>query len=152
MSIGNSSSFGVGRVPLFSRFTNKKKVFLADWDEYKKSIYDEVDRILNARSFLSFSSMRKEGRRTVRAYGLADFLHMSPQSRQEAAVLADMIKDTIHAYEPRILVSSVSIELPRPLRGALFAKINAMIRAAECPNKSMTFPIHVGGMSREIQK
>jgi type VI secretion system lysozyme-like protein len=149
MAIASSSSFE--KAPLFSRFSRGSREFF-DWDEYKKSICEEVDHILNTRSFVPFSMVDVEEQRTVLTYGLADFLHLSPQSRQEAIELSNMIKKTINAYEPRIRVSTVSIELPRPQRGALFAKIEAVVCAAECPEKNMTFPVYVGDAGGKTKK
>lgn len=106
------------------------------------SVVAEVTLLLNTRS--PFSGGVGVSRRTVLEYGLADFSHYSPGSRQDAQLLAKLIRETVIAYEPRLVIDSVTVETPRSSRDCLSALISGYVRKRDRSIVSVTFPVSVG--------
>lgn len=106
------------------------------------SVVAEVTRLLNTRA--PFFSNSAGLRRTVLEYGMPDFSHYSPCSRRDAQLLANLIRETISAYEPRLVVDSVTVDAPRPCRDALSAFIVGSVWRRDCSLVSVGFPVAVG--------
>jgi predicted component of type VI protein secretion system len=102
-----------------------------------------VEILLNTRSPLSLTVCTNLSRRTVIDYGLPDFLHLSPLSRAASYQLAGVVKDTIDAHEPRLFVTSVDIQLPRPCRDVFRVLITGKIKNINGGLENVTFPVDV---------
>lgn len=107
-------------------------------------IIREVRRLLSTRSSLPVSEALRDRRRTVVDYGMSDFVHFSPRSRQDSRQLASLIQTTITAYEPRLRVMSVSVETPRSHRDAIFAIVKGHIERPDGSLAQVHFPVRVG--------
>jgi len=121
-----------------------------DQEELKVLERDDVDDVilaveilLNTRSPLSLTVCTNLSRRTVIDYGLPDFLHLSPLSRAASYQLAGVVKDTIDAHEPRLFVTSVDIQLPRPCRDVFRVLITGKIKNINGGFENVTFPVDV---------
>ena len=108
-----------------------------------KSVIKDVEKLLNTRSASSLSHCSNVQRRTVLDYGMPDFLHLSPLSRAAALELAKAVKDTIDAHEPRIVVNSVEVQLPRPCRDIFRVLIDGVVITIQGEAKPVIFPIDV---------
>ena len=102
-----------------------------------------VEILLNTRSPLSLTVCTNIARRTVIDYGLPDFLHLSPLSRSASYQLAEVVKKTITAHEPRLIVASVEIQLPRPCRDMFRVLITGKVIAINGDFENITFPVNV---------
>lgn len=102
-----------------------------------------VETLLNTRSPFSLTVCTNLTRRTVIDYGLPDFLHLSPLSRAASYQLAQAVKDTIAAHEPRLLVTSVDVHLPRPCRDVFRVLITGTIRTLNGSLEKVSFPVDV---------
>ncbi len=115
------------------------------------SVVREVTLLLNTRSPLSASASAALPRRTVLEYGLADFLHLSPVSMDDAKQLARFIREAIVAYEPRLQVDNVVIDTPRPCRDAVYAVISGQVRKRDLSIVPVHFPVQVAVAARSIE-
>lgn len=106
------------------------------------SVIAEVTLLLNTRA--PFSTNTGSSRGTVLEYGLADFSHYSPGSRQDAQLLANLIRETVIAYEPRLVVDSVTVDAPRSSRDSLSALICGHVRKRDHSMVPVRFPVSVG--------
>lgn len=102
-----------------------------------------VEILLNTRSPFSLSVCTALSRRTVIDYGLPDFLHLSPLSRAASYQLARAVKDTITAHEPRLIVTSVDVQLPRPCRDVFKVLIAGTIKTLTGSLEKVSFPVDV---------
>lgn len=113
----------------------------------KKDDIDEVilsvEILLNTRSSMSLTECTNLARRTVIDYGLPDFLHLSPLSRAASYQLAGAVKDAIAAHEPRLVVTSVDVQLPRPCRDVFRVIITGKIKSINGLFEKVTFPVDV---------
>ena len=108
-----------------------------------EDVIRSVDILLNTRSPLSLTGCTNLARRTVIDYGLPDFLHLSPLSRSASYQLAEAVKETIAAHEPRLLVASVDIQLPRPCRDIFRVLISGKVKTICGDFENVVFPINV---------
>lgn len=113
-----------------------------DFVDEVESVIAEVTLLLNTRSSLSASEIGSE-RRTVVDYGLADFVHFSPLSRQDSQKLANLMFKTIVAYEPRFLVDSVTVDTPRPYRDKVCAIVSGRVCKRDKSLVTVRFPVQV---------
>jgi type VI secretion system lysozyme-like protein len=111
------------------------------------SVIAEVTLLLNTRAAFDFNQLNEGSRRCVLGYGLQDFIHLSPRSKQDAQVLADAIYKSISAHEPRLVLESVIVETPRPSRDAVTALITGYISRSENSQEPLTFSVVVGAAS-----
>lgn len=130
---------------LFYRFGGN--VDAADSDEFSEfdevgSVVAEVTLLLNTRA--PFSKNIGSQRMTVLEYGLADFSHYSPGSRQDAKLLEKLIRETVSAHEPRIVVDSVTVDTPRSSRDCLSVLISGYVRKGDYSMVPVRFPVSVG--------
>lgn len=128
------------------RFGAANDVGFVVFDEVS-SVVAEVTLLLNTRS--PFSASQEPGlmRRTVLGYGLADFSHYSPSSRQDALFLANFIRQTVTAYEPRLVVDNVTVDTPRLSRDCLSATISGYVRKRDRSTVPISFPVTVGAQA-----
>jgi type VI secretion system lysozyme-like protein len=108
-----------------------------------KDIIRAVGILLNTRSPFSLTACKNLPRRTVIDYGLPDFLHLSPLSRAASYQLAGAVSETITAHEPRLVVTSVDVQLPRPCRDIFRVLISGKIKNTNGEFENVTFPIDV---------
>lgn len=111
------------------------------------SVIAEVTLLLNTRAAVDSTHLNEGLRRCVLGYGLEDFIHLSPQSKQDAQVLADAISKSISAHEPRLHLESVIVETPRPSRDAVTALITGYVARSENHKEPVTFSVLVGAAS-----
>jgi type VI secretion system protein ImpF len=83
------------------RVLSKKKL----WE----SVYRELGRLLNTRCPTPLPLISEE-ERTVINYGIPDFTSLSPQSSVDRQLIAQIIGQTITAYEPRLRNVRVNVE------------------------------------------
>ncbi len=102
-----------------------------------------VETLLNTRSPFSLTVCAALSRRSVIDYGLPDFLHLSPLSRAASYKLAGTVKDAISAHEPRLVVTSVDIQLPRPCRDVFKVLIAGTVKMLNGRLEKVSFPIDV---------
>lgn len=114
-----------------------------DWQV--RSIEREVSRLLNTRA--PFASSSLPDRRTVIHHGLPDFLHLSPQALRDTQILANMLSDSIRAFEPRIALSEVTVHSPRDSRDGLRAHVKGWVHSAN-GHAMVSFPVHVTGLKQ----
>lgn len=102
-----------------------------------------IENLLNTRSPFSLTICTALSRRTVIDYGLPDFLHLSPLSRAASYQLARAVKDTITAHEPRLLITSVDVHLPRPCRDVFRVLISGAVKTLAGSLEKVSFPVDV---------
>lgn len=74
---------------------------ILDREELKKSVRQELGRLLNTRCSLSLHRLG-ETERSVVNYGIPDFSSLSPHNADDRALIASIIGQTIAAFEPRL--------------------------------------------------
>jgi len=105
-------------------------------------VIESIKVLLNTRSPFSMTDCEQVARRTVLDYGMPDFLHLSPVSREAVYRLARSVEKVIQAHEYRIRVVSVEIKVPRPCRDIFIVMITGEINTRS-GKKSVAFPVDV---------
>jgi len=59
-------------------------------------------------------------------------------------LLADLIREALVAYEPRLIIDSVTVDTPRPSRDCLSALISGHVRKRDYSMIPVRFPVSVG--------
>ena len=101
------------RTPLFERLTDLDRLQrqepnpqrVLDSDELKRSVRDEVSRLLNTRC-----PVREDRNGAVIDYGLPDFSWMSAASETDRQQLAATISRKVAKFEPRLREVRVTLE------------------------------------------
>ena len=109
----------------------------------KEEVIHAVSVLLNTRSPFSLSVCSKLTRRTVLDYGLPDFLHLSPLSREASYELARAVREAIEAHEKRLIVGTIDVQLPRPSREIFRVVVTGSIRTRRGDLERVSFPIEV---------
>lgn len=108
------------------------------------SVISAVGILLNTRSPYSASAIAQMHRRTVLDYGLPDFFHHASMGKEDVVTLANLIRNTIAAHEPRFCVESVSVDRRRQGRGVLDVTISGRLFDKERAGPLVSFPVEVG--------
>lgn len=129
--------------PLFDRFILPRVgSSVRGVDSEVAEVIESIGVLLNTRSPFSLSDCEQMPRRTVLDYGMPDFLHISPVSRDAIHQLARSVQSVIQAHESRITVIAVEIDVPRPCRDTFRVLITGEINTRN-GKESVMFPVEV---------
>jgi type VI secretion system protein ImpF len=122
------------RMPLFDRLVDRdprlhhemRPTRTLDRRGLRESVRRELEQLFNTRCpFLAHRLPIRE--RTVIDYGVPDFSVFTPRSYDDRVRLAELLRRTIEAFEPRLIDVQVSLELhpgnDRALLGVIEAKL-----------------------------
>lgn len=115
--MGSSHNTGGARALLFERLVdselNRKEESppfrVLSRRELWESVRRELGQLLNTRCPVPLHRLAEE-ERTVINYGIPDFTSLSPQSANDRKLIAEIIGQTITAYEPRLRNVRVQVE------------------------------------------
>ncbi len=109
------------------------------------SVITEVTLLLNTRAPFDTEELDSGLRNCILGYGIQDFIHLSPRSKQDTKVLAQAISASIAAHEPRLYLESVVVESPRACRDSVSAVITGYVHKSGSNKKDLvSFPVLVG--------
>jgi len=139
------------RAPLFDRLSLTPEVKTArankgflDRIGQRESLQRELSRLLNTRSPTPTGKKSPPGGRTVIDYGLPDYSAMYTRSTEDQKKLADLVRRTVEAYEPRLSQVKVEAEVLGDSEKAVMVRI-----AGELSNGSImervSFTLQVTG-------
>jgi type VI secretion system protein ImpF len=98
-------------MPLFDRLSTSGDAWLQGDDALRQSVEQELSRLLNTRSHLSFEAFGlSDG--TVVDYGVPDFSERSLRSDSDRDAIAAAIRRAITLFEPRLSGASVTFKFP----------------------------------------
>lgn len=133
------------RAPLFDRFGDEDgegaSSFLA-WHPARRdgfglslsaledSIATELDRLLNTRCAASLEQLTSRTR-GVLDYGLPDYSALHTADLAQRRLLAELVRDTVVAFEPRLRAVQVEVELMPNSRHALEVRVSGHVLAAD---------------------
>jgi len=107
------------RPPLFDRLSLTHEIKggrvaasgMLDREGQRESLQRELNRLLNTRSTFSTGKKGQKDERTVVDYGLPDYSAMYTRSTEDQKKLADMVRRTVEAFEPRLGQIKVDAEV-----------------------------------------
>lgn len=100
-------------MPLFDRLAASGEAWLPGNDALRQSVEQELSRLLNTRSRLTFEAFaRIDG--TVIDYGIPDFSERSLRSDTDRDAIAGVVRRAIMMFEPRLSEPTVTFTLPSP--------------------------------------
>lgn len=110
-----SSASRLVRAPLLDRLIDdqpdggaEKPPFRAQTRaEYGRSVMRDLGWLFNARVVALYNDV--VGSRTVIDYGVQDFTHLIPNSEADRTTLAKWIRQSLKAYEPRLIIKQVQV-------------------------------------------
>ena len=96
-------------MPLFDRLSTSGDAWLQGDDALRQSVEQELSRLLNTRSHLTFEAFGlSDG--TVIDYGVPDFSERSLRSDADRDAIAAAIRHAISLFEPRLSDATVSFK------------------------------------------
>jgi type VI secretion system protein ImpF len=98
--------------------------------QWREAVRRDLEWLLNTRCPVPASELARRGR-TVLEYGLPDVVALTPQSTQDHRRVAELIAETIAAYEPRL--QGVRVQVARVRRNALDIRIDARLVTDRTP-------------------
>jgi type VI secretion system protein ImpF len=115
--MGRSHNTGGARALLFERLVDLELERKEESPPFRvltrrelwESVRRELGQLLNTRCPVPLSLLGEE-ERTVINYGIPDFTSLSPQSAHDRKLIADIISQTITAFEPRLRNVRVGVE------------------------------------------
>jgi type VI secretion system protein ImpF len=112
--MADSRNTGGARALLFERLvkleSQQKEPFrILTREELWNSVCRELGQLLNTRCPVPLHLLGEE-ERTVINYGIPDFTSLSPQNTSDRQLIANIIGQTIAAFEPRLRNVRVSVE------------------------------------------
>lgn len=137
------------RVPLFDRLvdldprsaTEPEPLRVLDRDGLLESVRREVGLLLNTRCALTLEELA--GReRTALEYGLPDFSHLHTRDPRAHHALADRIRETVAAYEPRLRQVRIAVEPLRNSQRELLARVDALLVVGDV-TEAVSFPVAI---------
>jgi type VI secretion system lysozyme-like protein len=137
------------RAPLFDRLvdldplskTEAEPLRVLDRDDLLASVRREVGRLLNTRCTLTLEEM--QGReRTVLEYGLPDFSHLHTRDPRAHEALAERIRETVAAYEPRLRQVRIAVEPLRNSQRELLVRVDALLVIGDV-TEAVSFPVAI---------
>ncbi|MET0398949.1 MAG: type VI secretion system baseplate subunit TssE [Longimicrobiaceae bacterium] len=137
------------RAPLFDRLvdldplskTEAEPLRVLDRDGLLASVRREVGRLLNTRCTLTLEEL--EGReRTVLEYGLPDFSHLHTRDPRAHEALAERIRETVTAYEPRLRQVRIAVEPLRNSQRELLVRVDALLVIGDV-TEAVSFPVAI---------
>jgi type VI secretion system lysozyme-like protein len=107
------------RAPLFDRLSLTAEVKgervaaagLLDRAGQRESLQRELNRLLNTRSTFLTGKKGQKDERTVVDYGLPDYSAMYTRSTEDQKKLAELVRRTVEAFEPRLSQVKVDAEV-----------------------------------------
>ena len=113
----SSHNTGGGRALLFERLVDleperkeePQPFRVLSREELWESVRRELGQLLNTRCPVPLHLLGEE-ERTVINYGIPDFTSLSPQSGNDRKLIADIITQTVAAFEPRLRNVRVNVE------------------------------------------
>lgn len=112
-----------------------------DRDALLASVRREVERLLNTRCTLAAEEL--EGReRTVLEYGLPDFSHLHTRDPRAQEALAEQVRATVAAYEPRLRQVRIAVEPLRNSQRELRVRVDAMLVVGDVV-EAVSFPVAI---------
>ncbi|HEY0006426.1 MAG TPA: type VI secretion system baseplate subunit TssE [Pyrinomonadaceae bacterium] len=115
------------------RILNKK--------ELKESVRRELERLLNTRCSVP-THLLGDVERTIINYGIPDFSSFSAQNADDQRRLAQIIRETINAFEPRLRQVQVTVEPFQKSNRALWVKIDGVLLIGSV-TEPVSFPVLV---------
>jgi type VI secretion system protein ImpF len=98
-------------MPLFDRIAASGDAWLHGDDALRQSVEQELSRLLNTRSRLTFEAFgQSDG--TVVDYGVPDFSERSLRSDTDRDAIAAVIRRAIAMFEPRLADATVKFTFP----------------------------------------
>ncbi len=137
------------RVPLFDRLVDldprsgveAEPLRVLDRDGLLESVRREVGLLLNTRCALTLEELA--GReRTALEYGLPDFSHLHTRDPRAHDALADRIRETVAAYEPRLRQVRITVEPLRNSQRELLARVDALLVVGDV-TEAVSFPVAI---------
>jgi type VI secretion system protein ImpF len=128
------------RMPLFDRLVDRDRFLrrelrpmrTLDRRGVKESVRRELEQLFNTRC--PVPAHRLAGRlRSVIDYGIPDFSTFSARNFDDRQRLADILRDAIEVYEPRLAQVSVSVEPKAGDDFVLVARIEAVLITENVP-------------------
>lgn len=107
--------------------------------ELKESVRRELGRLLNTRCSVS-TQLHGEEEQTVLEYGIPDFSSFSAQNSDDHQRIAQIVRQAISVFEPRLQQVQVSVERYRDSHRALWVKIDAVL-VIDSVIEPVSFPV-----------
>jgi type VI secretion system protein ImpF len=120
--------------PLFERLTDLEPATGAEKQPqrmltpaaFRQSIARELDRLLNTRAPVAAQELEARERSTV-DYGIPDLSLFGQHDFDSETRLAEMVRDAVAVFEPRLLRPKVRIERAQRRQGALIVRVDGEI-------------------------
>jgi type VI secretion system protein ImpF len=97
--------------PLFDRLAASGEAWLQGDDALRQSVEQELSRLLNTRSRLTFEAFGRTDGTTI-DYGVPDFSERSLRSDTDRDAIAGAIRHAIMMFEPRLSGATVHFTFP----------------------------------------
>ncbi len=144
------------RAPLFDRLTDQAPevqkeatpLRLYDREAVIASVERDLQRLLNTRR--ATPGLLRPSEATVLDYGIPSFTHLSSASDVDHRILADLIRQAIQIFEPRVQDITVRFDRVPGSARELFGSISCALRLGT-HLEPLTFPIVLGQTEGEIR-
>jgi type VI secretion system protein ImpF len=121
--------------PLFERLTDlapeaeteRQPLRMLTPAALRQSIARELDRLLNTRAPVAADTLAARARSTI-DYGIPDLSLFGPRDLDSETRLAQMVRQAIETYEPRLAAPQVRIERSAVRNGALVVHVDGELR------------------------
>ena len=110
-------------------------------DELKTFIRRDLEWLLGTRRTLQRDTP-PNGDLTVTEYGIPDFAPVSPADQQALQRIADTVRDTIEAFEPRLRDITVRVGPAPQTPSAVRVSVDAQLVVGDI-REPVSFPFHV---------
>lgn len=107
------------------------------------SLQRELERLLNTRSPHTAGALAP-AERSVIDYGLPDYSQMYTRSREDQKKLAELVRRTIEAFEPRLSQVRVEAEVLGDSDKALLVKVAGVLAFGPVTER-VSFAVHASG-------
>ncbi len=139
------------RAPLFDRLsltpeakTARVSSGLLDRIGQRESLQRELSRLLNTRSPFPGGKKALPGERTVIDYGLSDYSALYTRSTEDQKKLAELVRRTVEAYEPRLSQVKVEAEVLGDSDKAMMVKVSGTLSNGRLMER-VSFSLQVTG-------
>jgi type VI secretion system lysozyme-like protein len=145
------------RAPLFDRLAGSEPVSNADPPRplrildragLSESLQRELQRLLNTRRPVFKSAALAGEEPTVIEYGLPDYSAMYTQNPEDQKKLADLVRSTIEAFEPRLRQPNVEVKILGNSEKSLLVKVAGSVTIGR-ETVRMAFAVSVSGGNLE---
>lgn len=138
------------RMPLFDRLVDARPWTrrevpshrTLDRFELRESVRRELERLFNTRSSLPPTRLAemRNGERTVTDYGIPDLSGFMPANRDHRRDLADLLRRSVAAFEPRLTQPAVEVRQDPEDGEALVVFVDGLLLVDGVP-EPITFPV-----------